>query len=162
MQLISDTLKEGLWEQLVSEKKNANLYLYIAGYLRNKGLDNIAKLFISQHEEEISHSLQIFDFLTHLNIDVYIGEIPSVDFVCNTAMDIANKYLETELATTESLEELKQLAIADGNGVAEVFLLEMIKQQIHEYEESTTFKDKIELLGDNWAYILLWDTSLGG
>ena len=76
--LISETLRDALCQQIISEKFNQNLYLSVAGYLRNKGLDNLAKHFIKQSGEESEHAMQIFDLLTDLNADVFIGEIDEV------------------------------------------------------------------------------------
>lgn len=161
MQLISDSLKESLWGQYVHEVLNSHIYLYIAGYLQNKGLNNIAKMFMSQYEEEKSHSLQIFGLLTDLNTPVSIAEIPAGDFVINTPMDIAQQYLEREILTTTSLSEIKDQASEEGNYVVEELIRKMIAQQQNEYAESTDFQDKILLFGNDWKFVALWDVSIG-
>lgn len=158
--LISDTLNESLCEQLSQEKYNANLYLYIAGYLRNKGLDGIAKHFVEQHSEETSHSLMIFDFLTAHSSPVSIPEVNSPQMPLDKITQIAELYLAREIGTTKSLNSIKHLAIDEDNPTAEEFMREMIKLQRNEYEEATTFLDKAILAGDDWKTILLWDASL--
>lgn len=158
--LISENLRDALSIQLASEKSNANIYLYICGYLRNKGMDGIAKKFLQQHQEETEHSLQIFDLLTDLNADVAIGEIEEVNLTINSVADIANAYLQKEIETTESLNELKQLAISEDNCVVEEFLRKMIAQQQHELMEATSFMDKVQLLGNDWKFIALWDATM--
>lgn len=160
--LISDDLRKSLLNQLVAEKFNANLYLSICGYLRNKGLDNIAKLFLQQHEEETEHALQIFDLLTDLNADIEIYEIDGINVAFDSLSAIANEYLSREIETTTSLGEIRDLAIAENNYVVEEHLRKMIQQQQHEYAEATSFQDKANLIGGNWGMAMLWDASLGG
>jgi len=154
---MTDSLAESIREQIVHEKFNANLYLSIAGYLKNKGLDNLALKFLQQHTEETEHSLILFNLLTDLNTDVIIGEIPEVSLQINNIMDIANAYLQREILTTTSLNEIKNQAIEDNNPVVEECIREMIKIQQHEYEESTTFMDKAEMTASDWKFVMLWD-----
>ena len=55
MTLINESLRNALNEQIGHEFYNANLYLYMCAFLRNKGLDNLAKHFEGQHQEETGH-----------------------------------------------------------------------------------------------------------
>jgi ferritin len=155
--LISDNLIESLLGQLSHEKFNANLYLYIAGYLKNKGLNNLAKHFMDQHDEETEHSLIIFNLLTDLSANIIINEINEVSIPINYISDIAKAYLDREILTTESLNEIKNQAIEENNPVVEERMREMIKLQQNEYAEATDFMDKSILIGDDWKFALLWD-----
>ena len=101
-ELISAELNSALCEQIGHEKYNSSLYLFIAGFLKNKGLNNIGKHFEGQHEEEFSHSKMIFDILTDLNSPIRVPEIDEVDLQFSSILDIANTYLEREIETTKS------------------------------------------------------------
>lgn len=157
--LISDELRLALLEQWGHETYNSHLYLYIAGVLKNKGLDNLAKIFEGQEQEESGHAKMIFDFLTDLNADVHIPEINMVNIQFGSIMDIAHQYLAREIVTTTSLDEIKKIA-QDENPVAEEFLRDMIKLQRHEYEEACGFVDRAEIVGNDWMNALIWDLSL--
>ena len=160
-ELISAELNSALCEQIGHEKYNSSLYLFIAGFLKNKGLNNIGKHFEGQHEEELSHSKMIFDILTDLNSPIRVPEIDEVDLQFSSILDIANTYLEREIETTKSLEAIKQLAIDQENSVVEEFMREMIKLQRNEYAEATDFMDKSELTGGDWKFVFMWDLGLG-
>jgi len=161
IKLISEELRQVLINQLGHEKTNANIYLFIAAYLKNKGLDHIAAHFEDQHNEETQHSLIIYNLLTDLNADVLIPEINEINISFNTIIDAANVYLNREIETTDSLIEIKQLAIDENNGVVEERMREMIKLQQNEYEEATSFMDRALLTNGDWKFVLLWDQSLG-
>ena len=158
--LLNENLIDALCIQLSQEKFNAQLYLYIAGFLRNKGLNNLASHFIHQHDEETDHAKLIFDFLTNMNADVELLEIPAVETSCNNIGDVARVYLEREIQTTDSLNSIKQLAVEQVSPLAEEFMRTMLQKQIAEMDEAYTFADKAELTGNNWAFVLLWDASL--
>lgn len=158
--LLTNEIIESIWEQIAHEKYNSNLYQFISAYLKNKGLDGLAKHFSGQVDEEQSHSKMFVDFLTDLNAEVRILEIPAVDLSVNVITDIATAYLQREIETTNSINSIKLLAIEQGSSVAEEFLREMIKIQRAEYEEATTWMDRASLTGNDWKIVLLWDLSL--
>jgi ferritin len=157
--LISMTLCSAICEQIGHEKYNANLYLFICGFLRNKGFDNLSKHFEQQHEEETGHSLEFFNLLTDLGAPIMIPEIDAIDIKFNSIVDIAQAYVDREILTTTSIEELKQMAISEKNSVVEEMMREMIKIQQAEYQESTTFFDNAELCGSDWYKVKVWNDS---
>jgi ferritin len=157
--LISDNLKSAFEVQISHERYNATVYLYVAGWFRSHGCENLAKFFLKQHEEEISHSLIIFDLLTDLNV---FPDIPSVDG-CNMEFSdiktVADLFLQREIETTNSLNALKQLSIDENNPVAEERMRQMLIIQQSEYAEATDFSDKAYAM-DDLSDIILWDLSL--
>lgn len=158
--LISENLNSVLVNQLAHEKYNANLYLFIAGFLKNKGFNKLAKHFEDQHQEETDHSLIVYNLLTDLNSPVMIPEIEECNFTFGTILDIAKAYLDREILTTTSLNEIKKIAIDEDNPVVEERMREMIKLQQGEYEEATDFSDKALLTGGDWKFVLLWDIGI--
>jgi bacterioferritin B len=160
MILINDSLKSALCEQIGHEFYNANLYLYMCAFLRNKGLDNLAKHFEGQHEEETGHGKEFVSLLTDLNADVFIPEIDEINTQFASIVGLAQLYLEREFLTTTSIGEILKLAIQDNNYVVEQKMREMIAKQQKEYEEATTFLDRATLMPE-WWQVALWDASGG-
>ena len=158
--LISDSLNGAICEQVAHEIFNSNLYLYISAFLKNKGLDNISKHFEGQWKEEQGHAKMFVDFLTDMNSDVKIPEVPACETAFDNILDIANLYLQREILTTESIDSIKHLAIDENNPVTEEFLRGMITLQQNEYEESTSFLDMATLLPE-WWQVAMWNNSLG-
>jgi ferritin len=159
--LISENLASAIWEQISHERYNSNLYLFVCGYLRNKGLNNLAKHFEEQHQEEINHSKMFFDLLTDMNTEVKMLEIDGCDLTFANIMDVATAYFEREVQTTNSINEIKKLAIEEDNPVVEEFMRKMIVLQQAEYAEATDFQDKALLTGGDWKFVMLWDIGLG-
>ena len=157
--LISETLRSAICEQIGHEKYNANLYLFICGFLRNKGFDNLSKHFEQQHEEETGHSLEFFNLLTDVGASIVIPEIDAIDIKFNSIVDIAQAYVDREILTTTSIDEIKKMAISEDNPVVEEKMREMITKQQNEYEEATTFFDNAELCGSDWWRVKVWNDS---
>jgi ferritin len=157
--LISENLTTSLHEQIGHELYNSHLYLFICGYLRNKGLNNLAKHFMGQHDEEVGHAKEFFSLLTDLNADIIIPDVDGVAMQFGRIGDIATAYLNREILTTESIDAIKKLAVEESNPVVEEMCRKMISIQQKEYEEANDFMDKASLASE-WWQVLMWDNSL--
>jgi len=157
--LISEDLKNALLAQWVEEKENSQIYLYIGGWLKVRGFSNIGESFIKGSGEEEGHAKQIFDLLMDLNIPFESSHLISGEFPINSISDIAEKFMNREVQTTQSLSEIKRIASEEesaGSPVVEELIRKMISQQQNELEEATDFMDKSKIL-DDWKFIMLWD-----
>lgn len=161
MALISEGLRLALVEQWGHEVYNSHIYLQVMAYLKNRGFDNIAKQFEDQYDEELGHAKIILNLLLDLNSEFKAPVIEEVPFEINSFMDIAQLYLEREIYTTESLEEIKQLAMEERNSVVEERIRTLIMEQQKEYAEATTMLDKAEIIGSDLTALLLYDASIG-
>jgi ferritin len=157
--LIDTELMNAIQGQIGHELYNSHIYLYVAGDLKNRGLDNIADIFIEQYKEEQGHAKIFFDLLTDLSIPVIIPSIESCEMLITSISDIAQLYLDREILTTESLDEIKHMAIDNSNPVVEERLRSMILIQQKEYEEATGFMDKSQLFKE-WWQVGLWNEAL--
>ncbi len=158
--LISENLASAIHQQISHEMLNSHLYLYICGFLRNKGLSGLSSHFEKQYLEEINHSKMFFDLLTDLSAPVIIPEVDEVNIQFNNILDISKAYLDREILTTTSINEIKKLAIEEDNSVTEEFMRKMIVIQQNEYEEATDFQDKAELTGGDWKLVFMWNMGL--
>jgi len=160
--LISNILRDAVCEQIGHEIYNGNLYACMAAFLKNKGLDNLAKLFEKQREEEYEHSKEFIDLLTDLGAEVYIPEINEVKIPFEDIVSIANAFLEREIITTENINSIRKLATLEDNPVVEVHAKKMISIQQSEYEEATTFLDNALLCAgqDSWWKAKVWNDSV--
>lgn len=161
--LVSDFLAKSLCEQIAHEQYNARLYMFICGVLRNKGLDNLAKKFEEQQKEETGHSMEFFNLMTDLNADVSLPALEEINIPVSSIFDIAIVYLEREILTTKSIDELKKLAMDENSPVVEEKMRYMISLQQKEYEEATSFMDNASLCmggNDSWWKAKVWNDSL--
>lgn len=159
--LISDELNSALCEQIGHEQYNSLLYLHMASFLKNIGMNNLARLFEYQYHEEAKHVEMVCDILTDLNSQVRIPEISAIDIEFKSISDISDTFFDREVETTESLDAIKKLAIDNENPVVEEAMRNMIWLQREEYEKACDFRDKVELMGNDWKSVLLWDLGIG-
>ena len=159
-ELMSEQLREAILIQVGHEKFNANLYQFIGAFLKNKGFDNLAKIFEHQWEEEEHHAKMLIDLLTDLDVDVTIPNIPESNVPFMNIGQIAQFYFDREFKTTQSLKELRDFAIDDGNSIVEEKIREMISMQQVEMREALDFVHRSGYCGDDWFKVMLWDLAV--
>ena len=157
--LISENLKDVLVAQWAHESYNSHLYLRFVSFLKSKGLDNLSEIFVHQYDEEREHAELIFNFLMDMNEDFLPPMVESVKEVISSLSEMAGAFLAREILTTQSLAEIKDLAIVEENVITEEFIRDMIKLQQAEYSEASLFLDKVLSFGDDQRFISLWDSS---
>jgi Mg2+/Co2+ transporter CorB len=125
------------------------------------GADELRGVIEHQHQEEFEHSIDFFNLLTDMNADVSIPEIDEINVKFNTIVELAEAYLNQEILTTTSINQIKKLAIEEDNPVVEEYMRKMIRKQLVEYAEATSFLDNALLCGDDWYKCKVWNDSLG-
>lgn len=160
MLLVAQEVIDALLYQWKHETENRNIYLFISSFLANKGMNNLAKKFRKQADEEATHASLIFDYVTNMGGDFIPKDVPGFDESISSILDIARIYRERETKTTISLQDILDLSIDIKDSVSETFLRKMIEFQTHEYEEVSEFEDKANVVGENWQFVLFWDLGM--
>lgn len=160
---ISEDLHNALLNQWVEEKENSHIYLYIGAYLKNKGLDKMGKFFFDASHEEDEHAQSIVDLLTDLNLEFIPRAISEQIFDCSKISLVAEKFVQREMQTTQSLQEIKEISMNESlsgiETIIEEHIRKMIANQQSELEESLSFRDKASILSE-WWQVALWDLEI--
>lgn len=146
-------------EQMQHELENAYVYSNIESVLRFKGLENLAKHFKHQHDEEDGHANMLFDYLNDRNELVVFPNVNSIDVSTMTIKELFDFYVKREQETTARIEEVIKQAMADGDMLSKKFLMDFVSLQREEEATSQTLYDQIVMSGlcDNMALLMLFN-----
>lgn len=157
----SDVIKL-LNEQLAHEAYNSRLYLKIAAYLTNLGLNNIGAHFYGQFDEENTHQRKVVDYLTDRNERVLCLHVPEVEYEPISLTAIAEAYLKQEQSTTALLKNIAKVSMSEGDFLTFKWAQDMLEIQRAEESEAIDFKDKMDMAGDNLKTLVILDKEFGG
>ena len=87
--------------QINAEMWSSNLYLSMAFYLKNKGLDGCANWLMKQSQEELNHAYEIADYLSKRGEKAEVG---MVDVVPTGWGDVAEVSLKTSMTTSATCQ----------------------------------------------------------
>lgn len=150
--------------QIEHEFDNMYKYQKISMILNIQGFENLSKYFKKWADEEKSHALWCQEFLEGINmyVDFNINSNTSLS-IDNSVLSLVELVLETELKTNDMLDECLEESCLEGNSKIIMAFIEnkMIQEQIEETDKANTLLDKIKNIGNDKAFLQLFDSEFG-
>lgn len=154
--MISKKLQDAFNEQMKNEFFSAYLYRAMAAYFEGEELKGFGNWLRVQSLEELTHGDRFFNFLLDAGgkPELLPIDAPKGDFKSPTE---AFEYgLKHEQFVTESINKLVDLARAESNHAAQIFLQWFVTEQVEEESNFTGYVRKLRLVkGDGRGLLLL-------
>jgi ferritin len=160
--VISDRLRAAFNTQVGNELQASNQYLAIAAHFANSGLNELAKFFHKQSDEERDHAVKFVRFLTEADEPVEIPAIGKPRAQFGSPLSIAQASLDWERTVTQQIYDLVDLAHADKSWIAMRFLDWFVNEQLEEMDLMKTLVDVIRAAGDNLLDVEQYLVRYGG
>ena len=119
-------------KQAAQELYTPKAYLAMAYWSEVKHWSGYAKLFHLQADEEQSHARKFFDHLADRDVIPVVGAVGAAVSNFGGLVDVAKAAYDLERANTASIHALYELALAEKDYAAQVFLHEFIAEQVEE------------------------------
>ena len=149
-------------EQVNKEFYSAYLYLDMANFYDDKGLDGFANWFEIQAKEEQDHALLIYKYLHNNSEPVSLDAIAKPDKEFKTLTDPLTAALEHEKYVTASINTIYAAASEVNDYRTVQFLDWFVKEQGEEEKSSADLITKMELFGDDARSLYLLNSELAG
>lgn len=147
--LINDKIAAAFNQQVGNELGNSNQYLAVAAYFEGQSLKGLAKMFFKQADEERAHAMKFVKFILDAGGKVMIPAIAAVQNDFNSAEAAAQLALDAEVRTTNQINDLVALTIAEKNYAAQNFLQWFVNEQVEEVSSAQTHLAVIQRAGSN-------------
>ena len=136
--LISEKINQAFNRQIGHELGNSHQYVAIAAYFEREALFGLAKLFYAQALEEREHAMKFLKFLIDAGGKVSLPGIPAPRCEFEGPIEAAQQALDSELVTTQQINDLVTLATEDKNYIALNFLQWFVSEQLEEVSSAET------------------------
>ena len=153
---------ELLNDQINKELYSAYLYLDIANFYANQGLDGFANWYEIQAKEEQDHAMLIYRYLHNNDQIVTLGAIAKPDKEFKTLMDPLKAAHAHEQYVTSLINDIYDAALEVKDHRTMQFLDWFIKEQNEEEVNSSGMIRKMELFGDDARSLYLLNSELAG
>lgn len=155
---LSQSLNDALNQQVLKEYQNQLIYKQIQSYFEDLQLKKLADYFAHQALDENSHASK---FIDHINDrtggKVSLGEVDFPQLSLGDVNSVGDVYIQVEESTSESIEELYDLALSEKSYMDLGFLEEMLNEQVSEENEAQEFATKLRNVKD----LVLFDATFG-
>ena len=136
-------------DQINKELYSAYLYLDMANFYDEKGLDGFANWYEIQAKEEQDHAMLIYQYLHNNNEKVTLEAIAKPDKTFTTLLDPLTAGLAHEQSVTSLINNIYTAAQEVKDFRTTQFLDWFIKEQGEEEKNSSDQITKMELFGDD-------------
>ncbi len=148
-------------EQVNKELYSAYLYLDIANYYTEEGLDGFANWYNIQAQEERDHALLFVKYLQNNGMKVTLEAIAKPDKTLDSIMAALNVGLEHEQYVTSLIHTIYDAAYSIKDFLTMQFLDWFVKEQGEEEKNAEDLIKKYELFGQDSKGLYMLDNELG-
>jgi ferritin len=146
--MISKKMETALNKQIELESYASFLYLSMASWCDNEGLEGSTKFMHRQSEEERDHMLRIFHYISEVDGRAIVPAVkkPPVNF--KSAKALFQEVYEHEQKVTKSINDIVGLCYKENDYSTLNFLQWYVEEQREEEALMRTVMDRIKLIGD--------------
>lgn len=159
--MLSEKMQESLNKQMVAELYSAYLYLSMAAYLESTGMRGMAGWMRAQFAEEQEHGFKFFDYVSGQGGRVRLGPIEEPPGEWASPLAVFEATYAHEQKVTGLINDLVELAEAEGDGGTGEFLQWFVKEQEEEEESAEAIVRKLKGVRDAAKELPAVDRELG-
>jgi ferritin len=151
--MLPKKVEEILNVQIQKEDYSSQLYLSMASWADNQGLEGVSNWLYAQAEEERIHMLKL---VKYMNDRDGIAVIPGIDTPPSDFGDVGemfDKVLAHEKFISGSINEIVAVCIAENDFTTQNWIQWFVTEQIEEEASVKAIIDKLNLLGKNNLYM---------
>ena len=160
--MLTPKMEEALNEQIKWEFYSAYLYLSMAAYFEDLGLEGFAHWMKSQTAEEMMHAMKFYKFLNERGGRVRLQEIPQPPVEWESPLAAMEYALNHEREVTQRINKLMDSAKEEGDHATEIFLQWFVSEQVEEEDSFGRIVNQMKLIKDSPEGLFHIDRELAG
>lgn len=156
---LTKKLTDAFNEQIRAEMWSSNLYLSMAVYFMDMGLDGCAHWMKKQADEETGHARKLIDYGVMRGGKIAIGQIDAVPGEWKGPQAVFEEVYKHECHVSELIDKLMDIAVAEKDKATQEFLRWFVNEQVEEEDSARSIVDKFKIYGVHGLYAI--DVELG-
>ncbi len=125
---------EMLNEQMNFEFYSAHIYLGMASFCADQGLEGFENWFKIQYKEEIDHAMKFFDFINSRGGRATVTNFEEIQNDYGCLSEVLETALKHEEKVSEKIHNIAKVALSDADMTAFSFIQWFIDEQVEEEE----------------------------
>ena len=158
---MDEKMVDALNSQLNAELYSAYLYLSMGTWFESEDMSGFASWMKVQAQEELSHSMKIYDYIIQRGDRVTLTRIDSPPTEWESPVKAFEHVYAHEQKVTGLINQLVNLALSLGDHATNNFLQWFVAEQVEEEESSSGVLKKVKMTNDSLSALLMLDTELG-
>ncbi len=159
--MVKKIIEDAINAQIKNELYSAYFYLSMSAYCTSINMRGSAHWLRLQYNEELSHAMRLFDFLTNRGGRVALQAIDQPPQNYKSLLDVFEKVLAHEQKVTAMINELYELAVKENDYPTQIEMQWFINEQVEEESTASEIIEKLKMVGDQGPALLMIDAHLG-
>jgi len=157
---LNTRIENVLNKQIKAEATSSQLYLAMASWAENSGINGTANFLYQHSDEERTHMLKLVRFVNERGgkADIPSVEIPQKEFESLT--HIFTLLLEHEIMVTNMINEVVYICLEEKDYSTHNFMQWFVAEQLEEEALARNILDKLKMIGNDKAGLYLFDRDL--
>ena len=160
--MLTDRMHKALNDQLQAEFYSAYLYLSMAAYFDDKGLEGMANWMTIQFQEEQSHALKFYRYITERGGRVELAAIEKPTQDWDSPVAAFEGALEHEQMVSGLINNLADLAISEKDHATHNMLQWYIAEQVEEEANVDAIVNQLKMIGGEGHGLFMIDREMKG
>jgi ferritin len=157
---INEQVASAVNDQIQKEFASFYLYLSMAAYFEDQGLDGFGHWMRLQADEERVHAMKLYDYLLDRGARVRLQAIeqPPVDF--DSVKQVVEEVATHEAKVTASIYAIYELATQHNDFATQDHLDWFVQEQVEEEKSANDLVDKVTLIEKHGGSLFMLDREL--
>lgn len=148
-------------EQVNAEMFSSYLYLAMSAWFSQRSLPGFANWMRVQAEEEQFHAMKIYDYILERGGSIELKSIDKPETKWESPLDVIGDVVAHEAKVTGLINDLMEVAIAQKDHAANIFLQWFVHEQVEEEDSVGEVCDRLKMIGNDSAGMFAMDLELG-
>lgn len=158
--MIGKKMEQAINEQINAELYSAYLYLSMESYFESINLAGFANWMRIQTQEEVAHAMKMYDYVIARGGRVILKPIAGPATEWKTPLAVFEASYAHEQKVTGLINELVNVAIAEKDHAANMFLQWFVNEQVEEEKNADDIIKKLKLMADAPGGMYMLDKEL--
>lgn len=158
--MLSKNIEAALNKQIRIEAESSQVYLSMACWAENQGLEGVALFMYKQSDEERMHMLKLVKYVNERGGHAVVTDLKAPKTKFGTMKEMFEELYQHELFVSNSINELVHVTFDERDYATHNFLQWYVAEQIEEEAQAKTILDKINLIGDDKGGLYLFDRDI--
>ncbi|MBT8317122.1 MAG: ferritin [Lutibacter sp.] len=158
--MLSERMQTVLNKQVRIEAESSQVYLAMASWAEQKGLEGVSEFMYDQSDEERQHMMKLFKYINERGGHAKVTELNGPELEFGSIKEMFETLFNHEVFVSQSINELVHIALEEKDYATHNFLQWYVAEQIEEEAQARTILDKINLIGDDKGGLYLFDNDI--
>lgn len=158
--MLSKKIEAALNKQVQTEGYSSQIYLAMASWAGNQGMNGVAKFLYSHSDEERGHMLKLIGFVNERGGEAEISAMKKPVKTYKSVRAVFQEILDHERLVTKEINNIVDLALKEKDYITYNFMQWYVSEQIEEESLAQNMIDKLNLINEDAGGLYIFDRDL--